>query len=78
LPLVERFDTPGSLRDAPAGSALYDAWHRRGYFFAPPVSAIADLLGGYGGHLGQRPARRRLSVAKTWRAVIARPGRAGA
>jgi hypothetical protein len=24
-----RFDTPGSLRDAPAGSALYDNWHRR-------------------------------------------------
>jgi hypothetical protein len=29
VPLVARFDTPGSLRDAPAGSAFYDAWHRR-------------------------------------------------
>ena len=26
---MARFDTPGSLRDAPEGSALYDAWHRR-------------------------------------------------
>jgi hypothetical protein len=29
MPLVARFDTPGSLRDAPAGSAFYDTWHRR-------------------------------------------------
>jgi hypothetical protein len=29
MPLVARFDTPGSLRDAPPGSAFYDAWHRR-------------------------------------------------
>ena len=28
MPLVARFDTPGSLRDAPDGSAFYDAWHR--------------------------------------------------
>jgi hypothetical protein len=44
LPLVARFDTPGSLRDAPPGSALYDAWHevvagllkeRSGAFFDP-------------------------------------------
>lgn len=27
MPLVTRFDTPGSLRDAPAGSGFYDAWH---------------------------------------------------
>ena len=26
--LVRRFDTPGSLRDAPAGSRFYDEWHR--------------------------------------------------
>jgi hypothetical protein len=29
MPLVARFDTPGSLRDAPAGSALYANWHQR-------------------------------------------------
>jgi hypothetical protein len=29
MPLVARFDTPGSLRDAPPGSAFYDNWHRR-------------------------------------------------
>src|SRR4051794_38117505 len=29
MPLVARFDTPGSLRDAPPGSPFYDAWHRR-------------------------------------------------
>jgi hypothetical protein len=29
VPLVARFDTPGSLRDAPPGSAFYDNWHRR-------------------------------------------------
>ena len=29
MPLVARFDMPGSLRDAPAGSAFYDHWHRR-------------------------------------------------
>jgi hypothetical protein len=29
MPLVARFDTPGSLRDAPPGSAFYDHWHRR-------------------------------------------------
>jgi hypothetical protein len=29
MPFVTRFDTPGSLRDAPNGSALYDTWHRR-------------------------------------------------
>jgi hypothetical protein len=28
LPFVKRFDTPGSLRDAPAGSRLYADWHR--------------------------------------------------
>lgn len=28
MPLVERFGTPGSLRDAPPGSPFYDAWHR--------------------------------------------------
>jgi len=27
--LVTRFDTPASLRDAPAGSPFYDAWHKR-------------------------------------------------
>ena len=27
--VVARFDTPGSLRDAPPGSAFYDNWHRR-------------------------------------------------
>lgn len=27
MPLVTRFDTPGSLRDAPTGSRFYDAWH---------------------------------------------------
>jgi hypothetical protein len=34
VPYVKRFDTPGSLRDAPAGSALYGNWHR----------LVADLL----------------------------------
>ena len=28
MALVTRFDTPGSLRDLPAGSEFYDAWHR--------------------------------------------------
>lgn len=28
MALVRRFDTPGSLRDLPAGSGFYDAWHR--------------------------------------------------
>lgn len=28
MPLVPRFETPGSLRDAPAGSQFYDGWHR--------------------------------------------------
>jgi hypothetical protein len=28
MPFVARFDTPGSLRDAPDGSPFYDAWHR--------------------------------------------------
>lgn len=27
MPFVTRFDTPGSLRDAPEGSPFYDAWH---------------------------------------------------
>ena len=27
MPFVSRFDTPGSLRDAPEGSRLYAAWH---------------------------------------------------
>lgn len=28
MPLVTRFETPGSLRDAPDGSTFYDDWHR--------------------------------------------------
>jgi hypothetical protein len=28
MPLVARFDTPGSLRDAPPNSPFYAAWHR--------------------------------------------------
>jgi hypothetical protein len=28
MSLVARFETPGALRDVPAGSALYDRWHR--------------------------------------------------
>lgn len=28
MPLVTRFQTPGSLRDAPDGSPFYDDWHR--------------------------------------------------
>ncbi len=28
MPLVTKFDTPGSLRDAPDGSPFYDRWHR--------------------------------------------------
>lgn len=28
MPLVTRFDTPGSLRDAPDGSPFYARWHR--------------------------------------------------
>lgn len=27
MPFVRRFDTPGSLRDAPPGSPFYDDWH---------------------------------------------------
>jgi hypothetical protein len=27
VPVVTRFDTPGSLRDLPAGHAFYDDWH---------------------------------------------------
>ena len=42
MPLVARFDTPGSLRDAPPGSAFYDHWHRR----------VARLL--KDAHTGQR------------------------
>lgn len=57
MPLVTRFDTPGSLRDAPAGSPFYDAWHAR----------IDGLLGD--GQLGSgdvgetyNPARKDVTV----------------
>lgn len=29
MPVITRFDTPGSLRDLPAGSPFYDTWHEK-------------------------------------------------
>ena len=39
MPLVTRFDTPGSLRDLPAGHAFYSAWHDAvDLLLEPPVT----------------------------------------
>ena len=39
MPLVTRFDTPGSLRDLPAGHAFYDTWNTTvDELLSPPVT----------------------------------------
>lgn len=41
MPLVTRFDTPGSLRDVPAGSPFYDRWHRVVDDLIPPSTPLS-------------------------------------
>lgn len=43
MALVTRFDTPGSLRDMPAGSVFYDNWHA---FLAGRIAASTPGSGG--------------------------------
>jgi hypothetical protein len=56
MALVARFDTPGSLRDLPAGSPFYDRWHTR----VERLIAAAVPLSGAGEHVD--PSRRDIDV----------------
>ncbi len=43
MPFVTRFDTPGSVRDAPDGSPFYDDWHR---YVAGLIARVTTGSGG--------------------------------
>ena len=65
MPLITQFDTPGSLRDFPAGSPFYERWHNRidAMLGAIPTSGSGGVGQFYNAHrLDVTPAGERFLV----------------